>query len=56
MATKSPDRTEAGRNWAFSTRSLNSGTAGNARRDKTYGPATDMMLDLASVKAGDRVA
>jgi ubiquinone/menaquinone biosynthesis C-methylase UbiE len=54
MATKSPDRTEAGRNWA-SPEVAEQWSRRQARRDKTYGPATEMMLDLARIKAGDRV-
>jgi ubiquinone/menaquinone biosynthesis C-methylase UbiE len=54
MNAKSPDRTEAGRNWA-SPEVAEQWSRRQARRDKTYGPATEMMLDLARISAGDRV-
>ena len=54
MTTKSSDRTEAGRNWA-SPEVAEQWSRRQARRDKIYGPATEMMLDLAGIKAGDRV-
>jgi ubiquinone/menaquinone biosynthesis C-methylase UbiE len=54
MTTKSPDPNEAGRNWA-SPEVAEQWSRRQARRDKTYGPATDMMLDLARIRTGDRV-
>jgi len=54
MNTKSPDRTEASRNWA-SPEVAEQWSRRQARRDKTYGPATEMMLDLADLRTGNRV-
>jgi ubiquinone/menaquinone biosynthesis C-methylase UbiE len=54
MTQKSANPSEAGRNWA-SSEVAEQWSRRQARRDKTYGPATEMMLDLARISAGDRV-
>ena len=54
MTPKSPDPSEAGRNWA-SSEVAEQWSRRQARRDKIYGPATEMMFDLARISAGERV-
>ena len=52
--SNAPDRTEANRNWA-SPEVAERWASRQARRDQTYGPATEMMLDLVNLQLGDRV-
>ena len=54
MATKSPAPGETGINWESSEIAERRGR-GQARRAALQGPATEMMLDLAEVRTGDRV-
>lgn len=54
MTPKSADPSEAGRNWA-SSEVAEQWSRRQARRGKIYGPATEMMFDLARIKGGDRV-
>jgi ubiquinone/menaquinone biosynthesis C-methylase UbiE len=54
MITKSPDPKEAGRNWA-SPEVVERWRRTQARRDEHFGPATEMMLDLAGLQTGHRV-
>lgn len=52
--SKSPDPSATGRNWA-SPEVAEQWAGRQARRDKIYGPATETMLDLVNLQAGDRV-
>jgi SAM-dependent methyltransferase len=54
MATKSPDPLEAALNWE-SSEVAEQRNRGRARRAELQGPATQMMLDLAEVRASSRV-
>ena len=54
MTTKSTDLSEAGVNWA-SQEVAERRSRGQARRTQLMGPATELMLDLADVRAGSRV-
>jgi ubiquinone/menaquinone biosynthesis C-methylase UbiE len=54
MATKSPDPSETGINWA-SNEVAERRNRGRARRAQLMEPATEMMLDLAEVRTGSRV-
>jgi len=54
MTNKSPDPSEAGINWA-SQEVAERRSRGQARRAQLMGPATELMLDLADVRAGSRV-
>jgi 16S rRNA C967 or C1407 C5-methylase (RsmB/RsmF family) len=54
MATKSGDPSEAAINWESSEVAERRGR-GRAGRAVLQGPATEMMLDLAEVRAGSRV-
>jgi hypothetical protein len=50
MSTKSSDPIEAGINWA-SQEVAEQRSRGQARRAERYGPAIELMLDLADVRA-----
>ncbi|HLF83900.1 MAG TPA: class I SAM-dependent methyltransferase, partial [Blastocatellia bacterium] len=54
MTTKSTDLGEAGINWA-SQEVAERRSRGQARRAQLMGPATELMLDLADVRASSRV-
>ena len=54
MTTKSADLNETGMNWA-SREVAERRSRGQAGRDEIYGPATELMLDLADVRTGSRV-
>jgi len=54
MTTKSSDRSESNINWA-SQEVAERRSRGQARRAQLMGPATELMLDLADVRAGSRV-
>jgi ubiquinone/menaquinone biosynthesis C-methylase UbiE len=54
MTSKSADLNETGMNWA-SREVAERRSRGQAGRDEIYGPATELMLDLADVGTGSRV-
>jgi ubiquinone/menaquinone biosynthesis C-methylase UbiE len=54
MTSKSADLNETGMNWA-SREVAEHRSRGQAGRDEIYGPATELMLDLADVRTGSRV-
>ncbi len=54
MATKSPSPGETRENWA-SKEVVELWKRGQSQRDEEYRPATEMMLDMANIKAGYRV-
>ena len=54
MTSKSADLNETGMNWA-SREVAEHRSRGQAGRDEIYGPATELMLDLADVGTGSRV-
>ena len=54
MTTKSTDRNGTDMNWA-SHEVAERRSRGQAGRDEVYGPATELMLDLADVRIGSRV-
>ena len=54
MTSKSADLNETGMNWA-SREVAERRSRGQAGRDEIYGPATELMLDLADVRTGSRV-
>jgi len=54
MTSKSGDLNETGMNWA-SREVAERRSRGQAGRDEIYGPATELMLDLADVRTGSRV-
>ena len=54
MTTKLSDPIEAGMNWA-SREVAEPRSRGQVGRDEIYGPATELMLDLADVRTDHRV-
>jgi ubiquinone/menaquinone biosynthesis C-methylase UbiE len=54
MATKAPDPTTTGTIFV-SAEVVEQWRRGRRLRDEVYGPATEMMLDLANLRVGDRV-